>query len=189
MRALALLLLLLGLPACVDAAAGPTQSQFISRATGWFAQVPADRVLCSLQAIGGVSLDLTFYLGPDVDSQAATVTLAPLAHRHQRFQQATGLQYASGQSAGGAAELERGPAIVDPRLTDDALASALATHTSFYFPLVVHRLAVQAGHLCDVDLSGVPITSDCIDVAGGSALEEALFWCGVAVEADPKWSN
>ena len=183
------LLLLLGLPACVDVAAGPTQNQFIGRATGWFAQVPADRVLCTLQAIGGTSIDLSFYLGPDSDSQVSTVTLAPLAHRQQRFQQATSLQYSSGQSASGAAELERGAAIVDPRLTDEALASALASHTSFYFPLVVHRLALQPGHLCDVDLNGVPITTDCIDVAEGSGLEEAQFWCDVAVEADPKWSN
>ena len=178
------------LAGCVDPAAGALENQSLGHATGWFSQVQSDKVLCSLQAIGATTIDLTFYLGPDSTSDIATMRFLPLAHRDQRFQQRTSLAYGDGDVAGGAAEIERGAAIVDPRFTDEAKASAIASHTSYYFPFSVHHLRLSAGHLCNGDpVTNVTNTSDCIDIAEGTGLDDAHFWCDVAVEADAKWSE
>jgi hypothetical protein len=188
MRFFVLFVLLLA--GCVDPAAGAMQNQSLGRATGWFAQLHADNVLCTLQAIGTPTIDLSFYLGPDTELDLTTLRFRPLAHRDQRFQQLTSMAYGFGDAVGGAAELERGAAIVDPRFTDEARASAIASHTSLYFPLTVHRLRLNAGHLCNGDLSsGATITTDCIDVVEGSGLDEAHLWCDVAGEVDPKWTE
>jgi hypothetical protein len=162
----------------------------MGRATGWFTQVSSDNVLCTLSGIGEPTLDLTFYLGPDVDKDTSTVSFVPLVQKHQRVQQRTSLEYGTGESVPGAIEVERGAAIVDPRFTDEAKASAISSHTSYWFPLEVRRLRLEPGHLCYADpVTGVVDTTDCIDVTEGSGLDDAHFWCNVSVLADLKWSE
>jgi hypothetical protein len=185
-----LALLALLLVACSDPQGGAMQNQSLGLATGWFAQLQPDNVLCSLMGIGEPTMDLTFYLGPDVDKDVSTVRFLPFVEKGQRVQQGTSLQYGIGDTVPGAIEVERGAAIVDPRFTDEALATALATHTSFYFPLTVHRLRVEPGTICFVDpVTGFRDTTDCIDVPAGSGLEGAHYWCSVSVTVDGKWSE
>jgi hypothetical protein len=175
---------------CVDPQGSSLDNQSLGRATGWFTQITSDNVLCSLQSIGSTSLDLTFYRGPDRGNDLVTVRMLPLSKKAQRFQQVGSFEYGFSDPVSAPVELERGAAIVDPRFTDEVKASAIASHTSYYFPLTVHRLRVAAGHYCNVDLSTTrPIPTDCIDVPEGSGLDEAHFWCDVAVTADLKWSE
>ena len=181
---------LLCLAACVDPQGGPGENQSLGRATGWFTQLQPDNVYCGLSGIGAPSIDLLFYLGPDRDKSPSTVSFLPFAQKQQRFQQRTSLQYDVGEKVPGAIEVERGAAIVDPRFTDESKASAIASHTSYYFPLTVHRLRLEPGHLCYVDpVSGVVDTTDCIDIPEGTGLDDAHFWCNVAVNADLQWSE
>ncbi len=166
------------------------QNQSLGRATGWFTKASSDKVLCSLHAIGSTTIDLSFYLGPDTTNDLATLSLWPLSKKGQRFQQVGGFMYGSGDVIAAPIEIERGAAIVDPRFEGDVKASAIASHTSYYFPLTVHRLRVTAGHLCNVDpTTNVVAKDDCIDVPEDTGLEGARFWCEVAVNADPKWSE
>jgi len=188
MRALPFVLLL---AACVDPQGGPTQNQSLGRTTGWFTQITPDNMFCGLSGIGAPTIDVTFYLGADhEDKDVSTLTFLPFVQKQQRLQQITSLQYGIGETVGGAIEVERGAAIIDPRLTDEVKATAIASHTSYYFPLTIHHLRLQPGHICYVDpVSGVVDPTDCIDVAEGSGLDDAHLWCNVAVNADLLWSE
>lgn len=170
---------------CSDAASGPLENQTLGRTSGFFTQLTPDGVGCALSGIGVLDVRLSMTFGED--KRVATVVLPPLERSGLRVQQRVTLQYLTGESTPGAAEVERGVALVDPRLGEASRQSALEQRTSLYYPFFVHHLLIDAARLCDTTATGAP-TTDCLDVPV-STMDDARFWCNVAPNTPPQYSE
>ncbi|MFO0593964.1 MAG: hypothetical protein U0228_01635 [Myxococcaceae bacterium] len=176
-------------------ACGPdnVHQQSLGRSTGFFNLFYPSDPFCQISGDNGLELSVLFVFHPDrkmEDKDSLKLYLRPLPTADEHYVFETGLEYgAIGETANAVVEIERGHERVNPDLTGQVAADALASRTNLYFPLWLHKVRITGRRLCNRDVLTSELNlDDCIDVPD-SSLDDGKLWCSVGVLVDPGWTQ